>query len=281
MKLQFRRTLLKPNSYQNCRESAVAALAALCLAAMTLAGCSSSADQTMRGDAAPAQVSANKSSSRMSPEQCLAGAEIQQAAARSDNAAGSDNEGYVIQPGDLLSVDFYLNPEFNDEPTVRPDGKVAMRLIGDIQAADLTPAQFAARLDRAYQTELRSPDAAVHVKTMPSRQVFVQGQVTKPGAFPLAPGMTALQAVSEAGGVTPEAAKDAVLIRRDVCGQPHGMKVDIANAQGKVGNGEDVALMPRDILVVPRSKIANIDLFVKQYVTDVIPIPPYLALPAL
>jgi polysaccharide biosynthesis/export protein len=279
MKLQFLRILLPPNSYRNSGASAIAALCALCLAVMTLAGCSSGADQTTHGDTAPAQVSTNKPS--MSPEQCLAGAEIQQAAARGDNGGGSDTEGYVIQPGDLLSVDFYLNPEFNDEPTVRPDGKVAMRLIGDIQAAGLTPAQFAARLDRAYQTELRSPDAAVHVKTMPSRQVFVQGQVSKPGVFPLAPGMTALQAVSEAGGVTPEAAKDAVLIRRDVCGQPHGMKVDIANAQGKVGNGEDVALMPRDILVVPRSKIANIDLFVKQYVTDVIPIPPYLALPAL
>lgn len=204
----------------------------------------------------------------------MAQAEIQQAASRPDDA------GYLIQPGDVLSVDFYLNPEFNDEPTVRPDGKVTMRLIGDIQAAGLTPSQFADRLDKAYLSELRAPDAAVHVKSTPSRLVFVQGQVTKPGSFPLEPGMTALQAVSEAGGVTPEAADKAVLIRRDICGQPKGMKIDISNAQGKIGgNTEDVALMPHDVLVVPRSTIANVDLFVKHYLQDLMPIPPYLAIP--
>jgi polysaccharide export outer membrane protein len=246
-------------------------LAALCAAISLalLAGCSSSSDQAMRGDVRSPQQSAAK----LSPEQCMAGGEIQRVTAR------SDNEGYVIQPGDTLSVDFYLNPEFNDEPTVRPDGKVTLRLIGDVQAAGLTPAEFATALDKAYQNELRSPDAAVHVKNMPSRQVFVQGQVSKPGAFPLEPGMTALQALSVAGGITPEAAKEAILIRRDLCGQPHGMNVDISNAQGKVGKGEDVALMPRDILVVPRSKIANIDLFVSQYIRELLPVQPYIGFP--
>jgi polysaccharide export outer membrane protein len=225
----------------------------------------------MRGDTGSERPSAT----RITPEQCAAGGEIQQAAVR------TDDEGYVIQRGDVLSVDFYLNPEFNDEPTVRPDGKVTLRLIGDIQAGGLTPSQFAASLDKAYLSELRSPDAAVHVKSTPSRLVFVQGQVTKPGSFALEPGMTALQAVADAGGVTPEAAHNAVLIRRDVCGQPHGIKVDISNAEGKLGNGEDVALMPRDILVIPRSKIADVDLFVKHYMQDILPIPPYLALPAM
>jgi polysaccharide export outer membrane protein len=234
-----------------------------------LCACSNGSSQADRGEGVPGRLSDNK----ISPEQCMAGAEIQRAANRPDEA------GYLIQPGDVLSVDFYLNPEFNDDPTVRPDGKVTMRLIGDIQAAGLTPSQFAARLDRAYLGELRAPDAAVHVKSTPSRLVYVQGQVTKPGSFGLEPGMTALQAVSEAGGVTPEAADKAVLIRRDVCGQPRGVEIDISDAEGKQGNVEDVALMPRDILVVPRSTIANVDLFVKHYMQDLLPIPPYLALP--
>jgi len=243
-------------------------LIALLLAAGACA-CSSGSDELTHSDVEPKQLSSNK----LTPEQCMAGSEIQQAAVHADDA------GYVIQPGDELSVDFYLNSEFNDEPTVRPDGKVTMRLIGDIQAAGLTPTQFAANLDKAYLSELRSPAAAVHMKSMPNRLVFVQGQVTKPGSFALEPGMTALQAVSEAGGLTPEAEPNAVLIRRDVCGQPHGMMIDISNAQGSVGNGEDVALMPRDMLVVPRSKIADVDLFVKHYMQDLMPIPPYLALP--
>jgi protein involved in polysaccharide export with SLBB domain len=213
---------------------------------------------------------------RLTPEQCLAGGEIQRA------ATPSDNQGYLIQPGDVLAIDFYLSPEFNDEVTVRPDGKVTLRLVGDMQAAGLTPAQFAAALDRAYNSELRSPDAAVHIKNMPGRLVYVQGQVSKPGSFPLLPGMTALQAVSDAGGLTEDASYNAILIRRDACGEPHGIKIDVSNADGKIGKGEsDVALMPHDILVVPRSKIANVDLFVKHYLQDLLPFPPYLTLPAM
>jgi polysaccharide biosynthesis/export protein len=270
MKFKFRGHTETPPVRQTLSVSPSVVLIALCVA-LGACACATGADETARGDVAPARVS----SSKLTPEQCMANGEIQQAAAH------PDAEGYVIQPGDVLSVDFYLNPEFNDEPTVRPDGKVTMRLIGDIQAAGLTPEQFAASLDKAYLTELRSPDAAVHVKSTPNRLVFVQGQVTKPGSFPLEPGMTAIQAVADAGGVTPEAASNAVLIRRDICGQAQGMKIDISDAEGKIGKGEDVGLMPRDILVVPRSKIANIDLFVKHYMQDIMPIPPYLALPAM
>jgi protein involved in polysaccharide export with SLBB domain len=244
----------------------------LLLVAGLLAGCSGGAQQETHGDTEAAGVAPAK----LTPEQCMAGGEIQQA------AAPSDREGYLIEPGDVLAIDFYLSPEFNDEVTVRPDGKVTLRLVGDLQAAGLTPAQFATSLDRAYNSELRSPDAAVHVKNMPDRLVYVQGQVSKPGSFPLMPGMTALQAVSDAGGLTEDASDDAVLIRRDVCGQPHGIKIDVSNAEGNTGKGEsDVALMPRDIVVVPRSKIANVDLFVKHYLQELLPFPPYLSLPAM
>lgn len=270
MKFKVRGRRRTPAACRSRWAPATATLVALCLAAGAYA-CSSGANETTRGDVA----AASSSSTKLTPEQCAAGAEIQQASLH------SDEQSYVIQPGDVLSVDFYLNPEFNDDPTVRPDGKVTLRLLGDVQAAGLTPSQFAASLDKAYLSELRSPDAAVHVKSSPDRLVFVQGQVTKPGSFALEPGMTALQAVADAGGVTPEAAQNAVLIRRDICGQPHGMKVDISNAEGKLGNSEDVALMPRDILVVPRSAIANVDLFVKHYMQDILPIPPYLAIPAM
>jgi protein involved in polysaccharide export with SLBB domain len=234
-------------------------------------GCSSGADQAAKSDTRPVPGGAPQ----LSPEQCMAGAEIQQA------SAPSSEEGYVIQAGDQLDVQFYLSPEFNDQVSVRPDGKATLRLVGDQQAAGMTPAQFASELDQAYSKELRSPDASVHVKNMPNREVFVEGQVTKPGTFPLESGMTALQAVSEAGGLTDDAATNIVLIRRDACGQPHGMKVNLASARGKINKGEDVALMPRDILIVPRSKIADIDLFVKQYMTGLLPIPPYMTLPAM
>jgi polysaccharide export outer membrane protein len=214
------------------------------------------------------------STARLSPEQCAAGGQIDEAAAMT-----APDGSYLIQPGDVLSVEFYLNPEFNDEVTVRPDGKITLRLIGDLKAWGLTPAQLAQDLDHAYSSELRSPDAAVHVKNMPNREVYVEGQVAKPGAFPLEGGMTAVQAISEAGGLTEEAAKDGVLIRRDACGQPAGIPLKLASALKDPASGNDPALMPRDVIIVPRSKIANMDLFVKQYIQGLLPIPPYLTFP--
>jgi polysaccharide biosynthesis/export protein len=216
----------------------------------------------------------NGMTSRLSPQSCAVGAQIDEAAAMS-----APDGSYLIQPGDQLSLEFYLNPEFNDEVTVRPDGNLTLRIIGDIKAWGLTPAQLAQALDKAYMSELRSPDAVVHVKNMPSRQVYVQGQVSKPGSFPLEAGMTAVQAVSEAGGLTDQAGDDAILIRRDLCGQPSGIRVKLAKAMDHPEKGEDVALMPRDVIVVPRSTIANVDLFVKQYVQGLLPIPPYMSFP--
>jgi protein involved in polysaccharide export with SLBB domain len=206
----------------------------------------------------------------MSATQCLAGATIHEAAA--------DDHRYLIRRGDELALDFYLSPEFNDDVVVRPDGKVSLRLVGDVQAADLTPPQLVDELDRAYSTELRSPSIAVHVKNSPGRRVYVEGEVTKPGAIMLQPGMTTLQAIAEAGGLTDSAGADqAILIRRDACGSAEGSKIDLGRAVNKPDHGDDLALLPADILVIPRSKIADVDLFVKQYIRDVLPIQPYLA----
>jgi polysaccharide biosynthesis/export protein len=194
-------------------------------------------------------------------------------------AQEAEKGNYVIRPGDELQLDFYLNPEFNRDVTVRRDGNVSLDLVGSLPAAGLTPEQFADKLDQAYLHELRNPGAAVHVKNSPTWRVYVQGQVAHAGAFSLQPGETALQAIAEAGGVTENAgASSTVLIRRDACGDPHGMKIDLRAAD----NGkkvDDVALLPADVLVVPRSPIANVDLFVKQYIQGLMPFPPYLAVP--
>jgi polysaccharide biosynthesis/export protein len=239
----------------------------LFICAIALAGCSAdSAQDTDR--------QGKEAVSAMSPEQCMANAEIQQTAL-------ADPNSYVIQPGDDLSVDFYLNPEFNDQVAVRPDGKVTLRMVGDLKAAGLTSAQFANVIDKAYTNELRSPDAVVHVKNMPSRQVYVQGQVSKPGAFPLETGMTALQAISEAGGLTEDANSSAVVIRRDACGTPHPIRINLASASAHPDKGEDIALTSRDILVVPRSTISSMDLFVKKYIRDLLPVQPYATMPMM
>jgi protein involved in polysaccharide export with SLBB domain len=206
-----------------------------------------------------------------SPQQCIANAEIQ---------AAADTDGsYQIQPGDQLDVSFYLSPEFNDSVTVRPDGKITLRLIGAIQAAGDTPTRLAEQIDKDYESELRAPQATVRVKSMPNRVVYVEGQVSKPGAIALAPGMTALQAIADAGGLTSEANDTAVLVRRDVCGTPQKIDIALNTAMNDPASDADMGLMPRDILLVPRSGIADLNLFVQQYITKMIPVSPYMPLP--
>jgi polysaccharide export outer membrane protein len=231
--------------------------------AVALGGCSSQNSQN-RGDSSESKEFASKP---MSAEQCVANANIQESA--------TQDADYRIQPGDSLTLDFYMNSEFNDTTTVDPNGKITLRMVGPVQAAGLTPSQLATSIDNAYRNELRNPGAVVHLKNMPGRQIYVQGEVAKPGAFPLQPGMTAVQALALAGGVTVESAPEStVLIRRDACGQPQGSKVDLASALKKPGSGDDVALMARDTVVVPRSTIANVDLWVKQHIRDALPIEP-------
>jgi protein involved in polysaccharide export with SLBB domain len=207
----------------------------------------------------------------VSPEQCMKnGARFQ--------AASLDTSGYRIQPGDQLAIDFYLNSEFNDNVSVQPDGRIVLRLVGPLQAAGLSSGQLSAEVNQAYSQELKNPSATVHVQNMPSRQIFVEGQVNHPGAFSLQPGMTASQAIADAGGQTDEAElSNVVLIRRDACGRPDGSKIDLASATTTPDKGDDVMLMPHDTLVVPRSRIANMDLWVKQYIRDMLPVQPYLS----
>ncbi len=207
--------------------------------------------------------------SKLSPEECAENAYLVH--------ASSNDRVYHIEPGDKLDVDSYLNPEFSQEVTVRPDGMITMRLVGAVRAGGLTPQDLATALNVAYSKELRRPDMTVSVAKMPSREVYVQGQVNKPGGFPLEPGMTALQAIADAGGLTDKAGDKAVLIRRDACGIPGGSPIDLSKATDNPATGEDLALESRDIIVVPRSRIANVDEFVEQYIRDILPVQPYIS----
>ena len=258
---------MRPNYATKDRISSRARLVvSACAIAVALGSCSASNSQS-RGESGDKEF-ASKS---LSPDQCAANASIQESAAHAD-------ADYRIQPGDSLALDFYMNSEFNDTATVDPNGKIVLRMVGPVQAGGLTPSQLAASIDKAYSNELRNPGAVVHLNNLPSRQVYVEGEVTKPGAFPLQPGMTAVQALALAGGVTDNSdPESAILIRRDACGQSQGSKIDLAAATKNPGSAEDVALTARDVVVVPKSRIANADLWVKQHIRDILPVEPYIS----
>ena len=193
-------------------------------------------------------------------------------------AAIDEPRAYRIQPNDQLDISFYLSPELHQNLTVRPDGDISIPIAGNVHAQGLTPGQLEKSLDQLYALELRDPKSTVRIDKSPWQVVYVEGQVAKPGAVPLQPGMTAIQAIAASGGLTDAAGPSkVVLIRRDACGNPHGEKLQLDKVLNQKNNEEDVALLPADLLIVPRSGIAQFDLNIKQYVRDAMPLETVLA----
>jgi polysaccharide biosynthesis/export protein len=179
---------------------------------------------------------------------------------------------YLMQPGDHLAVKFYLNPDLNEEVVIRPDGKISLQLIGEMQAAGSEPGALATHIEEAYRSELSTPRVTVLVRELGGR-IYVGGEVGEPGIVPLSDNLTLVGAVQAAGGFLPGAhLSQVVLIRRDANGRPVGYMVDVRPVIGGTDAGQDVPLRPYDIAFVPRSKIADVDLFVQQYVRDLLPV---------
>jgi polysaccharide biosynthesis/export protein PslD len=182
-------------------------------------------------------------------------------------------EPYVLQVGDELAIKFYTNPELNEDVKIRPDGMISLQLIDDVPAAGRTPKELDADLTKRYTGELADPQISVIVKKAAGHRMYVDGQVGKPGVVTVVGGMTLYQALQRAGGLLETAhRKQIILIRKGADGTPVGHVVDIRPIQDGTNPAVDIPVRPLDIVYVPRSKIAEVDLFVKQYIRDALPI---------
>ncbi len=180
---------------------------------------------------------------------------------------------YVLQVGDELAIKFYTNPELNEDVKVRPDGMISLQLIDDVQAAGLTPKQLDADLTKRYTGELADPNVSVIVRKSGLNRIYIDGEIKNPGIVTLSGGMTLYQAIQRAGGLLETAhRKQIILIRKGPDGQPVGLSVDIRPIQRGSDPSLDIPMQPLDMVFVPRSKIAEVDLFVKQYIRDALPI---------
>ena len=168
-----------------------------------------------------------------------------------------DDERYVIQPGDTLSIKFFFNPELNEENLiVRPDGHISLQLVHEVKAANLTPAQLKVLLAEKYGGQLKNPEIAVIVRSVrePYR-IYVDGQVRTPGEYEIVGSLSVLQAIARAGGMSVDTAKtsDVKVIRRDKDGQAFVINVDLDRALNGGDLSQDIRLLPYDFIYVPRS----------------------------
>lgn len=180
---------------------------------------------------------------------------------------------YIIGPGDTLDIKFMYNPELNELTVpVRPDGRISLQLANDVQAAGLTPGQLRAALVEKYAAEIKKPEVAVIVKSFTAHKIFVDGEVVLPGMVELKGPMTVMQAISQARGMRETARlSNVIVIRKDFEGKPMAANLDLRKVMNGTDLGQDIYLMPYDIVYVPKSNIARIDKFVDEYINRLVP----------
>ena len=172
-------------------------------------------------------------------------------AATSAPAVAATDAGYKIGPQDVLRVDVWKEPEISRAVPVRPDGKISLPLLNDVQASGLTAMELANVITEGLKKFINSPLVTVTVSEINSRRVYVTGEVSRPGAFPLLPNMTVLQALTSAGGFTQFARTKNIYVLRT----EDGKQVKHAFNYKEVVKGQkaedNITLQPGDTIVVP------------------------------
>ena len=179
---------------------------------------------------------------------------------------------YIIQPGDLLDIKFFFNPELNEaELPVRPDGRISLQLVHEVMAAGRTPAELTKDLGKKYEVELKKPEITVIVRSFGHR-VYVDGEVETPTELEVAGSITALQAIARAGGLKEGARIHEVLvIRRGLGHSPLVIPLDLEEAIEGTDLSQDISLLPYDVVYVPLTTIGNVNKWVDQYLRKNIP----------
>ena len=170
---------------------------------------------------------------------------------RCHKTPATTNPNYVIGPQDVLDISVWKEPEVSRVVPVRPDGNISLPLLNDVQAAGLTPAQLAAQITNSLKKYVTSPQVTVIVTTINSQRVYILGEVTRPGAFPMLPGMTVLQALSSAGGFTQFAKTKSIFIRRMESGKEVKYMFNYKDVIGGKKPEQDILLKAGDTIVVP------------------------------
>ena len=171
-------------------------------------------------------------------------------------AAAAVGADYRIGPGDSLQIYVWQNTDLTVTVPVRQDGKVSTPLVEDMLAAGKTPSQLARDIERVLAEYIRSPKVNVFVLTAVSAlsQVKVTGQVKTPEALPFHEGMTVLDAVLAAGGLTDFAAGNRAKVVRTVDGKEQEIKIRLDRLLEKGDMSQNIALRPGDVLLIPQSR---------------------------
>jgi protein involved in polysaccharide export with SLBB domain len=199
-------------------------------------------------------------------------------AAAESLAYSIDDLPYRVAPGDLLDVDYGVvldgTPLRTNNVLVRPDGMITLNPIGDVRAGGLTTAELDSMLVKRYATVYREPRVTIGVAKLAGNFVHVLGEVKIPGSYEVTPNATVLQAIARAGGATDGAALgNVILMRRTGPSSLVARKVQVNRAIKQGLASQDPYVRRFDIIYVPKTSIASLDLFISQHVEKLLVVP--------
>ncbi len=171
---------------------------------------------------------------------------------------------YILHPGDVVDVTFRFTPEFNDEVTIGPDGRVTLKSLGDTRMAGYTLPEIQRAILNGTKDKLVDPEVTVSLKDYERPHVVVAGEVQAPGKFELRKPTTALQAILLAGGPKDDSAMGRVIVFRkvnDEFAEVHVLKLD--HYKGKTMSQTDMLLQPDDMVLVQHDKAETFGRYIK------------------
>jgi polysaccharide export outer membrane protein len=163
----------------------------------------------------------------------------------------AEDPAYKIGPQDVLKIDVWKEDQLTRTVPVRPDGKITLPLLNDVQAAGLTPMELTGAISDQLKKYINNPQVTVSVMEINSRRVYVTGEVLKAGAYALLPHMTVLQALSSSGGFTQFARVKNIYVLRTENGIQVKMPFNYKETVSGKSPAQNIELLPGDVIVVP------------------------------
>jgi polysaccharide export outer membrane protein len=193
---------------------------------------------------------APSSATQTAPTASSTPAEVKSKPSNVSGSAGVDNAHYIIGAEDTLQVTVWKEPSLSGTIPVRPDGMISLVLVGDLRAAGRTPMQLSDDITTRLKKYIQDPNVSVLVMGVNSQKIFLVGEVGHVGPIMMTPGMTPLQAIAAAGGLTPYANSKKIYILRGEAGKQQKIPFNYKQAL-KGEETQSVALKPGDTIVVP------------------------------
>jgi polysaccharide export outer membrane protein len=176
----------------------------------------------------------------------------------------SRDQPYLLQPSDVLELEYEYTPEYNQVATVEPDGTVRLKLLGSVKVAGMSLDKATETIKAKASVSLNKPEITLTLKDFVKPHFTVYGEVSRPGVYDIHGAVTVLQAIALSGGVKDTSKETQVLLIRKMNAEIAEVKVINTKLMSSAkGAREDFALRPDDMLIVPKSRLGKVEPYVR------------------